>query len=408
MAEASVPLIGRRETRTRQIAGFLLLTVAIPATAEAQAGGQEINSFTLTPRVGISYDSNVYQLNTDRFEGSSDDVLITPAVNAAFNRTIGRNSLSLNADVGYSLHDRYRSLDQVVISGSGRGTWALTSYCLAFPNATLTRQQSNLAAAAAIRNSQTYQDYSVTVACQRPVGLYPSVTIGYQSVTNGQDQLQFLNQHTFRASAGVGYALPSVGSLLFSVGTTRIRQPNRDELEGQEDGSDVFNAGVTFNRAVAPRISFAVGARYLSVDPIRSGTQKYDGIGYDASVDYHPSPRLSLIAAASRDVTGSGDVAVSYVLATTYSLTSVLRLSPRTTATASAQYFDRSYRGEDPLFFPFLRGDESGVAVNGTVTRSIGTRIQATAFASYTMVGARGDFYDYERVQAGASVGVQF
>lgn len=408
MAEAiSSPGAGRR-SKARYFAGVMLLAGGVPAVADAQAGGQEINSFQITPRVGITYDSNVFQLNSNRFEGSSDDVVITPAVSASLNRTIGRNSASLNVDVGYSLYDRYRSLDQLVVSGSGNGTLALTAYCLALPNASLTRQQNNLAAAAAIKNSQTLQDYSVTLACQRPFGFYPSVTVGYQSATNSQEQLELFNQNTFRASAGVGYAVPTIGSLLLSVGTTRIRQPNRNDVEGVEEGSNVFNAGLTFNRAVAPRISFSLGARYLSVDPLRAGTEDFDGIGYSASVDYHPSPRLSLILAANRDVTGSGDVAVSYVLASSYSLTSVFNISPRTTANASVQYFDRTYRGENPLFVPFLRGEESGVAINGAVSRSIGQRIQASVFASYSRVGAQGDFYDYNRVQAGASVGVRF
>lgn len=384
------------------------LTIIVPGVASAQAGGQEVNSFELTPRVSAVYDSNVFQINPDRFSGPRDDVVVTPAVTASFNRTIGRNSLRVNSDVGYTLHNRYKNLDQLVISGSGSGSLALTSYCLALPNASVTKQQNNLTAASAIKNSQTFQNYTLTLSCQRPFGLYPSATVGYQTTTNSSDTFDLFNQRTLRYSGGLGYAVPSLGSLLLSVGETRIRQPNRDELEAVEDGSNVVNVGVTFSRAVAPRISFSAGARYLSVDPLRSGTQSYSGIGYNATVDYHPSPRLSLIANADRDVTGSGDVAVSYVLASVYGITGIYTLSARTNLRASAQYFNRNYRGENPIFFSFLRGEERGMTLSGSVNRTVGQRITLNTFINYTSSGAQGTFYDYNRVQAGVSAGFRF
>lgn len=394
--------------RHRRILVAALAVVVAPGMASAQAGGQEVNSFTLTPRIGIIYDSNVFQINANRPSQPRDDIIVAPAINAAFNRTIGRNSVRVNADVAYDLYNRYSNLNQVVISGTGSGSLALTAYCLAFPAATVTKQQNNLTAASSIRNSQTFQNYAVTLSCQRPFGFYPSATVSYQTVTNSDDRLNFLNQHTFRYSGGVGYAIPSIGSLLLSVGQTRIRQPNRDALDGGQDGSDVLNAGLTFSRAVAPRLSLSAGVRYLSVSPLRAGTQSFDGIGYNASVDYHPSSRLSVAFAADRDVTGSGDVAVSYVLASTYTLTGNLTLSPRTSAKASAQYFDRSYRGENPVFFSFLRGNETGVTVSASVSRSVGQRISLSAFANYTTVNAQGNFYDYNRAQAGLSAGLGF
>lgn len=394
--------------RGRFLVAATLAAIVVPGAASAQAGGQEVNSFELTPRVAVTYDSNVFQINADRFGGPRDDIVVTPAVTASFNRTIGRNSVRVNADVGYTLHDRYSNLDQLVISGSGGGSLALTSYCLAFPNATVTKQQNNLTAASAIKNSQTFQDYTVTLSCRRPFGFYPSVTVGYQTVTNSSDTINLFNQHTLRYSGGIGYAVPSIGSLLFSVGEARIRQPNRDRLDGSEDGSNVLNAGVTFSRAVAPRLSFSAGARYLSVDPLRGATRGYNGVGYSASVDYHPSPSLSLIATADRDVTGSGDVAVSYVLASTYGVTAIYTLSPRTNFRASALYFDRNYRGESPIFFPFLRGKETGVTLSASVNRTIGQRISLSAFTNYTSLGAQGNFYDYNRVQAGVSAGLRF
>ena len=381
--------------------------VPVAAMAQSGAGGREINSFDVTPRLGASYDSNVFQLNPSRFIGDTSDELLTPAVDASLSRTIGRNRLSLNGDVGYTLHRRYSSLDQLVLTASGNGTAALTAYCVASPSLTVSKQQNNLASAGAIKNSQTLQGYDVTVACQRPVGFYPSVTAGYQSVTNSQDQLDYVNQHTFRISGGIGYALPSVGSLLLSAGETRIRQPNRDRVEGIQDGSDVFNVGLTFNRAVAPRLSFSLGARYLSVDPLRAGTRPFSGLGYSGSVNYHPSPRFSIVAAANRDVTGSGDVAVSYVVASIYSLTATYAVSPRTNISASALYSNNNYRGENPIFFPVLRGSEHIVGLNGNVTRTIGQRIHLSGFVNYSSGDANGEFYDYTRFVGGASIGLR-
>ena len=393
---------------TRVIGRMLVCAVAgIPVAAMAQsgAGGKEVNAFDVTPRVGVSYDSNVFQLNSTRFSGDTSDEIFTPAVDASLTRTIGRNRLSLNGDVGYTLHQHYSSLDQLVITASGNGTAALTAYCLASPSLSVSKQQNNLSGVSAIKNSQTFQDYDVTLACQRPAGFYPSVTVGYQAVTNSQEQLSLFNQHTLRVNGGVGYALSSVGSLLLSAGETRIRQPNGNQIENNQNGSNVFNIGLTFNRAVAPRLSFSLSARYLSVDPLRASTQAFSGLGYSESVNYHPSPRLSLVAAANRDVTGSGDVSVSYVLASVYSLTANYVLSPHTKISASALYSDNDYRGENPIFVPVLRGKERIAGLNGSVTRTVGQRLQVSGFLNYSSGNANGDFYDYTRFVGGASMG---
>ena len=388
--------------------GLCALAVLVaPSAAWAQAGGREVNSIDVTPTMNVTYDSNVFQLNSSRFNGPRDDVVFTPAVNVRVNRTIGRNSLTASGNFGYDFHNRYNQLNQANIAASASGQAALTAYCVADPSANLSVRQNNFAGVGAFRNSQTTQDYAVTVACQRPVGFFPSVTLGYQSNTNSNDFQSLFNQHTFRVSGGIGYALPSLGSLLVSGGISQIRQPNRRDIAGGE-GSDVKQIGLTLNRAVAPRISFSAGLRYLSVDPLRATAPSYSGLGYNASVNYHPSPRLSVIATADRDVTGTGDIAVSYVLASTYGVTGVYTISPRTSVTLSGQYFNQRYRGENPIYFPILRGYERGETVRANLGHSLGQRIQLGAFASYTNVNAGNDFYAYNRYTVGGSAGVRF
>lgn len=385
-----------------------LVVTAVPSGVRAQAGGREINSFSVTPRVATIYDSNVFQLNQSRFEGERSDTVLSPALGISFDRTIGRNSLSVNGDVAYEFHRRFSSLDQINLAASGRGTLAFSAYCTIGPSGTLTKRQNNNAGAGAIKNSQSAQNYAATLSCRRPFGFFPSITASYQSVTNSQDVLSLFNQHTTSISGGVGYAVPTVGSLLLSIGTSRIRQPNQDSLGGGENGSDVSNVGLAFDRAVAPRLSFSLGGRYLSVNPLRATTQDYAGAGYDASVNYHPSPRLSLIVSAGRDVTGSGDVSVSYVLASTYGLTTAFNLSPSTNFNLAAQHFDRNFRGENPIFFPIARGSERGESISGSLGHTLAHRIQLTAFASYTRLNALSRFYDYNRFQMGVSAGTRF
>jgi len=378
-----------------------------PSIALAQAGGHEVNALTVTPRVGVVYDSNVFQLNETRFSGDRSDTIVSPAIGVSFDRTIGRNNLSVTADLGYEFHRRFKSLDQADVSVSGRGSLGVTALCAVSPSGTWTVQQNN-PGTGAVKNSQAAQNYSATLSCQRPFGLFPSITASYQSTTNSQELLSLFDQHTASVSGGIGYALPAVGTLLISVGTTSIRQPNRRSVDGAADGSDVFNLGASFDRAVAPRLSFSVGARYLSVDPLRATTQDYVGAGYNASVNYHPSPRVSLVASASRDVSGTGDVAVSYVLASNYGLTGTVNLSQLTSFNLAAQRFHRTYRGENPIFFPVARGSESGASLTGSLSHTLAHRVQLSAFATYTNLDARSDYYDYKRFQMGLSAGARF
>ena len=380
----------------------------MPTVASAQAGGQEVNAFAVAPRVGVLYDSNVFQLNDDRFSGDRSDTVLSPAIDLSFNRTIGRNSLAVNADLAYDLHRRFKALDQFNIAASGRGTLAVSAFCVASPTGSVSVQQNNRSGNGATKNSQANQVYAATLSCRRPFGLYPSISVSYQSVTNGQELLEAFDQHTLSVSGGIGYAVPTLGSVLLSVGGTRIRQPNRALLDGMEGGSNVVNAGLTIDRAVAPRLSFSASARYLSVKPLRASTQDFAGPGYNATVDFHPSRRVSVIASVSRDVTGSGDAAVSYVLSSSYGLTGAFTLSTLTSFNLSAQHFDRDYRGEDPIYFPVLRGSERGETFTASVSRSVGRRVQLSAFANYTRLDARSDFYDYRRFQLGVSAGARF
>lgn len=387
---------------------MVVLVLAGSTPASAQAGGQRVNTVTVRATVGVVHDSNVLQINKARFDADLSDTVVSPGVAASISRTVGRNSFSLAASGAYDLHRRFKFLDQVNIAGSGEGTLALTAYCVFSPTGNLTVQQTNLSGAAAIKNAQTVQDYSGTFACRRPFGFFPSITVGYRAVTNSQATQALFDQHTLSASAGIGYAVPTIGSLLVSIGETRIRQPNRSPLDGGEDGSDVFGAGLAFDRAVAPRLSFSLGARYLSVDPLRATTPGFAGAGYSARVNYHPSPRITLSASALRDIAGSGDVAVSYVLATTYGLTGGVTLSRRTSFDLSLQRFDRDYRGESLIFFPVLRGRERGDTLGGGVTYLLGTRFQLRAFLLYTDIDAQGSFYDFNRLQLGLSAGARF
>lgn len=366
------------------------------------------NRVELSPTVRLAYDSNVFQLNEDRLSGGAGDWVATPGATLQVTRTFGRHSVDLTADVGYQFHRRYTELDQIRVDIAGRGHLAVGGFCAADPTAAVRIQQNNDAQlATTAKNSQTVQDYALTLSCQRPAGLYPSVTLSRTTVDNADPRRALVDQRTNGIEGGIGYAAPSLGSLLLEYGRDWIRQPNRDEDDGS-GGSDVTRIGATFTRAVAPRLSFQIAGRYLRVEPRGFGLSDYDGGGYDVTIDYHPSPRYALVATATRDIAGSGDVAVSYEIDRRYGLRGVARLSSRASLSLAGEYVDRRYRGEDPILYPVPRRRQREGAVSGDLRYDLGQLIRLGAFARYSVVDADGALYDYDRVQGGFSVAARF
>lgn len=404
----------------------LLSLVAVPAAAEAprlatnsaglldndllaaRTNAAEPNHLDITPRIQLGYDSNVFQLNENRIVGPAGDWVATPGIALTFARTIGRNSVDLSGDVGYDFHRRETQFDQVRVNVAARAHAALGGVCTADPSAKVRIQQNNDAQlATATKNSQTVQDYAITLACERTVGLYPSVTLSRQTVDNGDPLRSLVNQRSNGAQGGIGYVVPSIGSLLLEYGREWIRQPNEAFAFGP-DGSNVTRYAATFTRSVAPRLSFQLGGSYLEVDPRGNGLGKYASGGYTVTVDYHPSPSYSLVATATRDITGSGDVAVSYVIAQNYGLHGTARISGRASITAGVDYGIDRYRGEDPILYPTPRVRQRTTGLSTDMRYDLGQLIQLGLYARYTIVNAVADLYDYDRVQGGLSVAARF
>jgi hypothetical protein len=377
--------------------------------AAARAATTKPNRIAISPTVRLAYDSNVFQLNPDRLTGGVSDWVTTPGVALQVTRSFGRHSIDLTADAGYDFHKRFTGLDQVRVNVQGRAHLAIGAFCTADPTAAVRIQQNNAAQLdTTAKNSQTVQDYAITLACQRPVGLYPSVTLTRSTVDNADPNRALVDQTAQGVAGGIGYAVPSIGSLLLEVGREWIRQPNRDDLAGASSGSDVTRYAATFTRAVAPRLSFQLGGRYLDVSPRGGGLRDYASGGYDVTVDYHPSPRYALIATATRDVAGSGDVAVSYVVENRYGLRGVARFSSKASLSIAGDYAERRYRGEDPILYPVPRVRERETSVSADLRYDLGQLIRLGAFVRYAVVDARGDLYDYDRTQGGVSVAARF
>lgn len=379
-------------------------------------GAAPVNRIEVAPRVALAYDSNVFQLNEDRIAGKPSDTIVTPGIGLQVSRAIGRNSVDLSADIGYDLHRRYTTLDQIRVAVSGGAHLALGGVCTADPRADVRIRQNNDAAlATTAKNAQTVQDYALTLACQRAVGLYPSVTLTRGTVDNGDAARALVNQRSEGVEGGIGYAVPSIGALLLEYGAERIRQPNLPDAAGGDaglggglGGSDVTRYAATFTRAVAPRLSFQLGGRYLVVKPKAGGQDDFNGGGYDVTVDYHPSPRYALVLTADRDVSGSGDVAVSYVIDTRYALRGTAKLSSRARLSLSGEYADLHYRGEDPLLYPVPRVYEHAASVATDMRYDLGQAIELGLYARYAVVRSAGTLYDYDRGQGGLSVAARF
>jgi hypothetical protein len=403
--------------RTGHVAVAMAMVGAASSAAQAQtfnvntpvsvpvAGN--VDRFQILPVITTTYDSNALRANGDAVEGPRDNVRVSPGASVILNRLIGRTRFSLNGTAGYDFNTRFTEFNRERINLASQVTTPVGSPCTVTGNAGYERAQFDLTdTGVLVGASYQRQTYDVSASCSRVAGLYPAVGANYVSTSNSSSSS--LDSNQFGLRAGVGYARPSLGNIRLEGGVSKISRPGVKDVLGIDDSRTISYVQFIFSRAVAPRVSFNLGAGLAHANPARTNVKPFTGPSFNGQLTIRPIPRVSFVAAAQRNVQNQSGYSATYVILDTYRVAGSYRLSSRSRASIYGQRSRSDPRGQDLLQFVQPRGADTLRVLGADYSFDFPTSLRLTLSLQRLKRTAGNSIYDYEASTASAGVSARF
>lgn len=347
----------RRVSVSRQlpllIAGGVLLGALSGAPAHAQEEQrarprpqpQTEQGLRIIPSLTAVYDDNVYRVDS-RTGDPVADVIVTPAVEARYDRDIGVRSISLRALAGYDrfISEGQRSKPRFELEGSGK--FLIAGQCAVRPLASYRQQRADYGDInSASENLQKFSTLGVSADCERPAGLYPVAAWRRDTTRNG-DGFEYADQTSNLYRAGIGYARPSLGKLSAYYEHVTSERP----ALAVENRSDAY--GLSFSRSVSPLTSIDADIRWMHVTSSSAAVGGYNGLGWTVRASTMAIPRVKLTGATERAIVNDSLIATGFAVRTAYRISADLALSELTTIGAFGELVRREFR-QDAAIRPF-------------------------------------------------------
>lgn len=316
------------------------------------------------------------------------DFRISPAVSAAIGLPFGRQQLFFGALYGRDFYVRNSELDRNRIVVGGGLAWRVGSSCSGTIAGEYRRRQNLFSdEATLVDNVQETKTYGANGDCQAPVGIGFGGTVNRTETDNLNPARRTFDSTSTTFSPRLSYGSSALGRFNVSGTLTKVDYPSRTvpTTNGvQTDGVDIVSGRLGYSRALGTRFNLTLGASYIETKPQPKTTLQlvdvgggffqiqpvdragYSGGGYDASLSYTPSPRISAQLSASRNVSSTANVGALFVVNDTLGLDLGYKLGPSITTGLGATYFKRSYRGG------FVSPTEPVVRTKDSTTRIYG------------------------------------
>lgn len=379
----------------------LLFGAGLPgqALAQTQPASPPRQGLRVEPSLTLVYDDNVYRVDADRTD-PVDDLIVTPAVEARFDRDIGPRAISLRALVGYDqfVSESQRSKPRLEFEGSGR--LLIAGQCNVRPLASYRQQRADYGDINnASENLQRFSSLSIRADCQRPAGLYPLAAYRRDTTRNG-DGFDYADQTSNVVRAGLGYARPSLGTL-----TAYYERVSSDRPElGIRNRSDA--AGLSFERSVSPLTSISADIRWMHVTSSTEAIGSYDGPGWTLRLSTLAVPRVRLSASTERTIVNDSLIATGFAVRTAHRVSADVALSELTSVGAFGEFIRRDFR-QDASIRPFTftrdRTNQSGLLARRKLTDDFAVDLSVSRIQRAT----NSDISNYRatRVALGATMG---
>ncbi len=352
---------------------------------------------SVTPTAEVAYDDNIFRTSDDR-AAPVDDIIVTPALRASYQRQLGQNDLRVDGDLGYSFYTQNTDRSRVRADIRGSGTIRIAGICQIQPDLRFTRQQADYGDInGPIDNFQTFSTLAMKASCPRAVGFFPLAELSRRTTRN-DTLFNFADQTLVSAAGGIGYARPSLGQAALFYRYSRADRPTIGVV------NRIDEAGVTFNRAVVSRVEMSVDLHYLQASSKGANVRPYRGAGWDIDLVFRPIPRILFKGEAGRRIVNDSLVPAGFTVQTDYALSTEWRFAERTLLRGGAVLGRRQFRG-DPLVIaaPFSSDRFSSLTLG--LTRAMGERLNLTLDAQRTSRRTNTGLnnYDADRVAAGVS-----
>jgi len=328
----------------------------------------------LTAGLDLLYDDNVYRVD-DRVENPTDDLIVTPSVEATFGRPIGRHDILLRGKIGY---DRFISEGQrskLRLDTEAKANIRFGATCLITPRAAYRQQRADYGDInSATENLQKFATVGADFTCERP-GLFPVASYAHDTTRNA-DRFDYADQTSDTFMGGLGYAMPSLGTLTAYYERVNSR---RDTL-GIENRINSY--GVRFQRAVTPITQIEADVRWLDVNSDSAAVGGYNGLGWKVSLSTQAIPRLKLTATTERAIINDSLIASGFAIDTSYRVQGEFSISELTSAGLYAEWDRRKFR-QDAALRPYSITADRNRRFGAMLTRKLSDRFDLTLDAQH-------------------------
>jgi hypothetical protein len=348
----------------------------------------ERNGLILRGAVQTTYDSNIFRTDSD-VTPSVDDIIVTPTVEARYNRTVGPNSISASALAGYDrfMSNGERSKPRFI--GRLSGKFAVLNPCTVTPRASWRSERANYGDLnARVENQQRFSELGVAVSCDRPAGFYPKASY-LRATTRNQTAFDFADQTASIYSVSLAYARPSLGVVQLAY----EREDARRDTLGYRNRVERF--GVKFDRSLSSKLSAHVDVHALRVRPTTDAVPRHDGIGWDISATSRALTPLVITLGTRRTVVNDSLVTSGYVLESAHNVRLRWAMSELTELEAVGEFRHRRFRHNAVLdTSPVDRDDVWSANLN--LRRQLTDRFRLVAGAGYYNRSTHADVGNYD------------
>ena len=352
--------------------------------------------FNIKPTLRTVYDSNILRLGDGLAPtngGQRSDMRVTPLVSMSVGLPVGRQQLFVAAGLGRDIYLNNKQLNRSRYSIGGGINVRAAARCTATVAADFNSRQA-LASAGdeLVPNLQETLSYGGTASCQSPVGLGFGGTVRRIELRNDSVDRRPLDFNSLVYSAQLNYAIGNLGNFNATGSINKVRYPNRPVLltggGADADGVEILSGRIGFQRELGSRLALTLGTSYLSSKPkpetvlqfaqalppalpglvlVPIARAPFTGVGYDASITYRPSQRMTASLQASRDVRASANVGAQFQVQTSFGADIDYRIGSTITAGAGVTYDRHRY------FNGILIANAGGRRVLDEISRVYGT-----------------------------------
>ncbi|CAN5333916.1 hypothetical protein BH09PSE3_BH09PSE3_03920 [soil metagenome] len=326
------------------------------------------------------YDSNIYRTDSKKV-APVDDFILSPTIEARYNRDISRNMLSVSLLGGYDFFVSQTTRSKPRVAAKLYGTVAVSKLCQIEPELSYRRERADYGDLnQAAENLQQFSRIGAIASCPRDAGFYPE--IGYLRTTTKNDTLfNYADQRTNSFSGAVGYARPSLGSVKLFYSHDNVYRPNLNFT------NKVDFVGVVFERAVSPLFYIKADVRGIRLRSSSGAVGNYNGVGWNVIATTRAIPRLSFSLATERKVQNDSLISSGFAIEARYTAIARVAVSALTSVEATVELRHRDFHQDQSRVGIQIDSDNNyfgGITARRKLTNRFELSVEASRYQRRT------------------------